>query len=491
MIRLWSSTALIALHLAAWNPTIAACSPTYTIQDLGTLGGTTSSEGTAINAAGSVTGSSWDEPGQRFRAFRYVDGIGMIDLGVLPPGDQSFGNGINRFGQVAGSSQAFADRAMVATATGLIDLGTLSGGVDDASAAFDINDRGQVTGWSGSTSTVGTHAFVWTAAAGMRDIGTLGGNYTRGWSINESGQIAGESGDVGPMGLRTRLAFRFTEGVGMISLGTLPGGTQSAGYGINDSGQVVGESDRGHIVNFPQFKGRSFGQVGEEPHAFLWTEGVGMRDLGGLAGCDVLGTEAKAISNNGVVVGDCHGQQHAFRWTEAEGMIDLNTLLPPNSGWVLTGANDVNDNGQITGFGFHNGVGRAFRLNPPGLPVTQLTVIKFLEHPDASQYRLFNLQIDGVTVKEKINSGSTGPQTVSPGHHTVSETGVGTSLNDFSTVIGGDCAADGTVTLAEHDNKTCTITNYDNDGGCSTSCCTPGEGTEGCRQCRPPSGDCP
>src|SRR5215468_6111855 len=202
MIRLWSSTALIALHLAAWNPTIAACDPTYTIQDLGTLGGTTS-EGTAINAAGSVTGSSWDEPGQRFRAFRYVDGIGMIDLGVLPPDNQSFGNGINRFGQVAGSSQAGANRAMVATAMGLIDLGTLSGGVDDSSSAFDINDRGQVTGWSGSTSTVGTHAFVWTAAAGMRDIGTLGGNYTIGWSINESGQIAGESGDVGP--IRTRL----------------------------------------------------------------------------------------------------------------------------------------------------------------------------------------------------------------------------------------------------------------------------------------------
>jgi len=59
MIRLWSSTALIALHLAAWNPTIAACGPAYTIQDLGTLAGTTISEGTAINAAGSVTGSSF------------------------------------------------------------------------------------------------------------------------------------------------------------------------------------------------------------------------------------------------------------------------------------------------------------------------------------------------------------------------------------------------------------------------------------------------
>ena len=31
-------------------------------------------------------------------------------------------------------------------------------------------------------------------------------------------------------------------------------------------------------------------------------------------------------------------------------MIDLNTLLQPNSGWVLVDAYGVNDNGQITGY---------------------------------------------------------------------------------------------------------------------------------------------
>jgi hypothetical protein len=123
-------------------------------------------------------------------------------------------------------------------------------------------------------------------------------------------------------------------------------------------------------------------------------------------------------------------------------------------------------------------------------PTPLLTVIKFLEHPDTSRYRLFDLQIDGVTVKAKVNSGSTGPQAVSPGDHTVSELGNGTSLNDIFTVIGGDCAANGTVTLAEGNNKTCTITNYDNDGGCSTSCCQPGEGTAACLKCRPTNGDC-
>jgi probable HAF family extracellular repeat protein len=264
----------------------------------------------------------------------------------------------------------------------------------------------------------------------------------------------------------------------------------------------VGESDTGPIVH-PSLRRRSFGEIGEGPHAFLWTEGVGMRDLGDLGG----GTSrANAISNNVVVVGVStviNGTSHAFRWTEAEGMIDLNTLLPPNSGWVLIEATGVNDKGQITGSGLHNGSRHAFRLNPPKStePITQLTVNKILKHPDHNHLRLFNLTIDGVTVKANINSGSSGPQSVSPGNHRVSETGgTGTSLGAFGTVIGGDCAADGTVTLAQGDSKACTITNYDHEGGCSTTCCEPGDGTEDCEspncssaclRCSPPGGACP
>lgn len=157
---------------------------------------------------------------------------------------------------------------------------------------------------------------------------------------------------------------------------------------------------------------------------------------------------------------------------------------------------------QITGIGLHNGSRHAFRLNPSErTPITQLTVNKILKHPDHNHLRLFNLQIDGITVKENINSGSSGPQSVSIGTHTVSETGApGTLLSAFGTVIGGDCAADGTVTLAEGDNKICTITNYDNFGGCPTTCCEPGDGTEdcvpphcssACLRCSPPGGQCP
>jgi probable HAF family extracellular repeat protein len=181
-----------------------------------------------------------------------------------------------------------------------------------------------------------------------------------GRSINFSGDVAGES-EIGA-GNTTR-AFRFTEADGMVDLGTL-GGTNSSAYGINNNGQVVGESDTGLIVrsSVRRFRGFSF----FDTHAFLWTEGVGMTDLGHFGG----GTSrAMAINNNEVVVGwstQNNGTGYAFSWTRAGGMVDLNTLLPLNSGWVLMEANGINDNGQITGYGLHNGAGRAFRLSPYG-----------------------------------------------------------------------------------------------------------------------------
>jgi probable HAF family extracellular repeat protein len=343
---------------------LAACEPTSVIEDLGTLGG--DSLGLGINAAGNVCGASYlsntDPHTAGLHAFRYVDGLGMIDVGALPTGNVSEGKGINRGGRIVGGSMVGVDdsnsHAFVASATlVLTDLGTLGG---DYSYASDISDNGQITG-EASNRAGDIHAFLWTSAGGMRDLGTLGGNSSVGRSINENGQVAGET-RIGT-GVATR-AFRFTEGVGMVSLGTLPGGKRSSAYGINDSGQVVGESDNGPILN-PTFFLKGISLFGT--HAFLWTDGVGMTDLGHLGGGS---STALAINNNGIVVGTStliDGTSRAFRWTRAEGMIDINTLLPRSSGWVLFGAYDVNDKGQITGVGVHNGAQRAFRLNPPNL----------------------------------------------------------------------------------------------------------------------------
>lgn len=74
---------------------------------------------------------------------------------------------------------------------------------------------------------------------------------------------------------------------------------------------------------------------------------------------------------------------------------------------------------------------------------------------------LFNLQINGQTYATNIgNGGTTGAQSANIGSNSITETaGTGTNLSNYTSVIGGDCAANGTITLAEGDNKTCTITN--------------------------------
>jgi probable HAF family extracellular repeat protein len=342
----------------------------YVVIDLGTLGG--ESMGMAINAAGIVTGvaylSSTDPHGGGCRAFRYGHGVGMIDVGGLPQSNMSLGYGINNNLQIVGISflAGLEPHAFLAhEGFPITDLGSLSVPSSSGdSIANDINDVGMVTGqsWTNDNS---SHAFIWTSGS-MRDIGTLGGQNSVGQSINFRGDVAGES-ETGA-GQTTR-AFRFTEADGMVDLGTL-GGTHSWAYGINNNGQVVGESDTGPIVesdtgpivrsSIRRFRGFSFFNT----HAFLWTEGIGMTDLGHLGS----GTSrATAINNNEVVVGfstRINGTGYAFSWTRAGGMVDLNTLLPLNSGWVLMEANDINDKGQITGYGLHNGVGRAFRLSP-------------------------------------------------------------------------------------------------------------------------------
>ena len=70
------------------------------------------------------------------------------------------------------------------------DLGTLPGG--DFSAAYGINDRGQVVSRS-NTGSSGPHAFLWEDGE-MTDLGTLpGGVYSGASGINDRAQVVGRS----------------------------------------------------------------------------------------------------------------------------------------------------------------------------------------------------------------------------------------------------------------------------------------------------------
>jgi probable HAF family extracellular repeat protein len=122
---------------------------------------------------------------------------------------------------------------------------------DPDSAATAINDNEQIVGISGICSNAiggysAEHALLWEHGT-VTNIGSLGGV---GWNtpvaINNQGQITGFSdlpGDVSGGVLTYNFhAFFWTKAGGIQDLGTLPGDNISEATGMNNLGQVVGVS---------------------------------------------------------------------------------------------------------------------------------------------------------------------------------------------------------------------------------------------------------
>jgi probable HAF family extracellular repeat protein len=314
----------------------------YTLQDLSPADAT-ASNASAINEAGVVAG--YTEINRFTRAARARDG-GPLQV---PPGLESLGSAataVNANGDLAGYVRTSSDpdtvHAMRYTdAGGLVDLGSLGGD----SYGFGINRWGQVAGYSYAGSVFNIRAFLATPGQAMRDLGTLtgfGSSFASG--INDAGQVAGHS----EAGGGRWHAFRFTPGLGLQDLGT-PADAYSYAGGINASGQVVGRIDR----------------IGIGTHAFRYTDGVGLQDIHALG----TGSWAMGLNDAGAVVGFAFTgdpRPHAFLYTDADGMVDLNTLIDAGSGWVLNMAAGINNAGEIVGQGTYQGDlnMRAFKLTP-------------------------------------------------------------------------------------------------------------------------------
>jgi probable HAF family extracellular repeat protein len=259
----------------------------------------------------------------------------------------------------------------------VIDLGSLGGG---ASAAYAINAKGQVVGYSFPPGNVFSHATLF-SGTGKKNIDLMpdsGATNSAAGAISDSGVIVGyadnsqgetagalftgtTSIDLGglPGGdgigfangvnddeivgyaptsgafINDAALFTGAGGGNNTNLGTLPDAGQygSSAAAVNDSGVIVGSSY--YTSTFPPLA-----------HAVIFSGGGGVTDLGTLPGGG--NSSATAISPSGLIVGSAiaaDGSPHAVLFSgTGGGNIDLGTL-----GGAQSFAASVNDSGQVVG----------------------------------------------------------------------------------------------------------------------------------------------
>lgn len=334
---------LALLTLARQPSPVHAQGAFYSLTDLGVLGAP-ADKPAALNRAGIIAGTrSLSSPGVTPLSRAYLFTNSVFELGFT--NINAVASDLNEQGDVVGWARLpqagglFAERAVLWQRGRQLDLGTLGG---TNSRAFGINERVDITG-TAQTKSGAFHAFLFRQAK-MTDLGTLGGKNSYGHAINSAFDIAGVSETT----QQVRHAFLHTGG-NMRDLGTL-GGIFSQANALNEQADVVG------------FAQNAAGQS----RAFLYTKGK-LADLGTLGG---PGSFANAVNNRQHVVGAAQlasGETHAFLWREGK-MVDLNQLLPPNSGWFLLEATDINESGLILSVArTRNGQLRAVLLSPPGV----------------------------------------------------------------------------------------------------------------------------
>ena len=205
----------------------------------------------------------------------------------------------------------------------------------------DVNDSGVVVGSERATDGR-FHAFRYTDAGGLQDLGATGTAYAS--SVASDGSIGGHlTAATDPS---TLYGYRYTPSGGITRVCDTP----CSIWDLDARGQVVGLA----IDPLDSLKWQ----------AFIQSPGTPLRRLGTLGGAR---SSASGLNEAGVVVGNSqlagsakNDVGHAFMWDATNGMRDLNALASVGGeGWVLQAANDVSAH-AVVGYGTYKGHTRPF-----------------------------------------------------------------------------------------------------------------------------------
>lgn len=227
--------------------------PGGAMESLGTLGG---DFGTAydINNSGVITGVSSN--GSVGRAFIWEEGVGISEIGNFTMAGASTGYGINSAGHVAGVGTTAAGNmhAFFWDGMSFTDLETIAMG--ESSVAMAINDSDTVVGLGALDEFGSTYgAFIWTSMGGIVKLDELFAYDTRAMDINNDGDVVGWSWIDGAGNSR---AVLWEDGGSIVNLNDridpMSGWLLMNATGINNAGQIVG-----------------VGEIDDQSRAFLLT----------------------------------------------------------------------------------------------------------------------------------------------------------------------------------------------------------------------------
>ncbi len=323
------------------------------------------------------------------KAFSLDREYNFFDLGFLDPGSDEAGplfaipHGINESAQVVGQTGILPqqDSPFFWQANSMSSVGLPSTPNTIVRAwASDINDSGQIVGvyqepiqpqtnnefgfFRSNNTSVSIQDF---SPKKVSNDGTAIGSFTGGANFGQTGywkngnssvlpfafaaDINNSNEVVGDASFSSGLQGAVLKNNQLDQLSPLSGHTSTSALAVNDLGEVVGWSF----------------SASDSKHLVKWNSGV-LSDLGIEP---VKDFQIFAFNNAEQIVGTAPADtgSYAALWEKGE-FSDLNLYLKPGSKWHLASALDVNELGQIIGFGYADDSPgqRAYLLSPVVTP---------------------------------------------------------------------------------------------------------------------------